>query len=150
MSEVIAVPTFERLFREAASLDIDKSDIRRLGDFLNDVLFRMVARAEGIAKANGRDIIEPWDLPIGAGLQERMHEFRKMDVAVDLRPILDGLAARPPMDLDLSEQTQGALPELFGGMIVALARTMKEIDPEVELPSSEHWERSGRVFALLL
>lgn len=150
MSDVIAVSRFERLFRTAASLDIDKSDIRRVGDFINDVLYRMVARAEGIAKANNRDTIAPWDLPIGAGLQERMHEFRTMDEEIEIRPILDQLAARPPMDLDLSEDTAARLPEVFGGLIVALGRIMKEIDPDMNTPMTEHWERSERVFALLL
>jgi len=33
---------------------------------------------------------------------------------------------------------------------VALARTFKIIDPALKNPQSEHWERSQRIFDLLL
>jgi hypothetical protein len=150
MSDVIGVPKFERLFRKAAQLDVDKNDIRRVGDFLNDELFRLVVRGEANAKANGRDVIEPWDLPVTAGLQERTQEFRRLDEDVDVQPILDDLGARPPLDLALSEETEARLPELLGGLLVALARTMTETDPDVKNPATEHWERAQRLFALLL
>jgi hypothetical protein len=39
---------------------------------------------------------------------------------------------------------------LAGGISVALARTFKIIDPALKNPQSEHWERSQRIFDLLL
>jgi hypothetical protein len=39
--------------------------------------------------------------------------------------------------------------EIAGG-IVALARTFKIIDPKLKNPQTEHWERSQRLFDLLL
>ncbi len=65
----MAVKQFERLFREAASLDIDKSDIKRLEDFINARLHDLLLLGEIAAKANGRDVIEVHDLPITKGLQ---------------------------------------------------------------------------------
>ena len=76
---VMSVPKFERLFRVAAGLDVDKADLKRYGDFVNRKIHDLLIRAQAAAKANGRDIIAPLDLPITRGLQESIHEFRKLD-----------------------------------------------------------------------
>ena len=34
MAKIIGVSKFERLFREAAGLDVDKNDLARLNDFV--------------------------------------------------------------------------------------------------------------------
>ena len=82
--------------------------------------------------------------------QECIHAFRQMDEAVELEPILDYLTARPPLDLAYSEATEARLPEVVGGLSVALARSFKIIDPELKNPQSQHWERSFAIFDLLL
>ena len=47
MPHVMSVPKFEHFFRAAASLDIDKADIARFDDFIEEVrLLRDVPRAE--------------------------------------------------------------------------------------------------------
>ena len=40
--------------------------------------------------------------------------------------------------------------EIAGGISVALSRTFKIIDPKLKNPRTEHWERSQRLFDLLL
>jgi len=55
---VMGVKQFEKLFREAASLDIDKSDIKRLDDFVNERLHDLLLLAQSKAKANGRPVID--------------------------------------------------------------------------------------------
>jgi hypothetical protein len=117
---------------------------------VNEKIYDLLVRGQAAAKANGRDIIEPFDPPITKGLQERIHEFRNIDEQIELKPILDHLAARPPLDLAYSEEIEVRLPEIAGGISVALARTFKIIDPELKNPQSEHWERSQRIFDLLL
>src|ERR1700738_907590 len=84
------------------------------------------------------------------GWQERIHEFGNIDEQIEQKPIIDYLAALPPLDLAYSEETEARLPELAGGISVALARTFKIIDPALKNPQSEHWERSQRIFDLLL
>jgi hypothetical protein len=148
--EVMAITKFERFFRLAADLDIDKSDLKRYNTFVNDKIYDLLLRAQAAAKANGRDIIEPHDLPITKGLQERIREFRTIDEQIELRPILDHLAARPPLDLSYSEETEARLPAIAGGMSVALARTFKIIDPDLPNPQTKHWETVLRIFDLLL
>nr|WP_200474940.1 DUF1931 family protein [Azospirillum argentinense] len=51
-------------------------------------------RDQATVEANGCDIIEPFDLPIIKGLQERIHDFERSDEEIQLRSILDGLTAR--------------------------------------------------------
>ena len=146
----IAISKFERFFREAASLDVDKDDVKRYSDFVYQKLYDLLLMAQATAKANVRDVIAPWDLPITKGLQESTHQFRRLDQDVELQPILRELAARPPLDLELGEETEQRLPELIGGMSLALAHTFKIIDPDVVNPRTEHWERAFHIFNRLL
>ncbi len=147
---VMAVTRFERFFREAAELDVDKQDLKRYNDFVNNKIYDLLIRGEANAKANDRDIIEPQDLPITKGLQESMHAFRKMDAEIQLQSILDDMVARPPLDLAMSVDTEAKLADVAGGLSIALARSFRLIDPRVKNPASEEWERSFRIFNLLL
>jgi len=70
--------------------------------------------------------------PITKGLQERIHEFGNIDEPIELKPIIDHLAALPSLDLAYSEETEARIPELAGGISVALARTFKIIDPALK------------------
>ena len=148
---LMAVKEFERLFRRAAGLDVDKDDLRRLGEFLRDRLYDMLVVAEAHAKANGRDVIEPQDLPVTKGLQEALHEFRAdTEAERKLEDVLEALAGRPRLDLDYSEETDRLLPELAGALTITLARLFRVIEPEVKNPQTRHWERAEQAFRLLL
>jgi hypothetical protein len=149
---VMAVDRFERFFRVVASLDVDKDDLRRYNEFVIHKLADLLIRGEAIAKANQRDVIQPQDLPVTKGLQERILEFKKTDEreAIHLRPILDRLAEWRPIELTLDVETERQLPDIAGGLSVALARAFKVIDPGVKNPQSEQWERAFRIFDLLL
>jgi hypothetical protein len=147
---VMAVPRFERFFRDTAGLDIDKNDIKRYSDFVNQQIYDLLVRGQAVAKANIRDVVEAFDLPITAGLQENIHQFRNIDEQVDLRPILAELTTRRPLDLTLTDEAEAQLSEIAGGISVALARTFKQIDPQLKNPQTEHWERAFRIFDQLL
>jgi hypothetical protein len=73
-----------------------------------------------------------------------------MDEEIELQPILDHLTRRPPLDMAYDVEIEARLPEVAGGLSVALARSFKIIDPHLRNPQSEHWQRSLRVFDLLL
>jgi hypothetical protein len=147
---VLAIERFERFFRAAASLDVDKSDLKRYGDFVDKKVYDLLLIAQATAKANGRDVVAPQDMPVTKGLQERIHEFRRLDEEIELRPILDALTARPPLDLALGDDTERRLPDIVGGLSVALARTFKIMDPELKNPQTAHWERALQTFNRLL
>jgi hypothetical protein len=147
---VVGVAKFERFFRLAADLDVDKSDLKRYGDFVNRKIYDLILIGQDTAKWNGRDVIAASDLPITKGLQESIHDFKEIDEEIGLRPILDDLAARPPLDMALAEEAQERLPLIAGGLSVALARSFEIIDTDVKNPQTEHWERAFRLFDLLL
>jgi hypothetical protein len=149
-THVMSVARFERFFRIVASLDVDKQDLKRYSDFVNQKLYDLLLRSQAAAKANGRVLLEPFDLPITKGLQECIHEFERLDEEIELRPILDRLATRPPLDLAYGEDIEARLPDIVGGLSVALAHTFNIIDPGLKNPSSEHWRKCFRIFDLLL
>ena len=101
-----SIPKFERFFRLATGLDIDKEDLKRFEDFINRKIRDLVVRAEAFAKANTRDIIMPYDLPITRGLQDRMHEFRTIDAELGLEIELDRLVKQPPTDFAYFQDTE--------------------------------------------
>ncbi|BCX88359.1 hypothetical protein MIN45_P0728 [Methylomarinovum tepidoasis] len=147
---IMGISQFERFFREAASLDVDKDDLKRLSDFIDQKLHDLLLMGVATAKANGRDVILVHDLPITKGLQESIHQFRKMDLALELQPILDQLAKLPPLELAYGEDVETRLPEIVGGLTYAMAKTFKIIDPALKNPQTEHWNRVADIFSLLL
>jgi len=149
----MAVPgtaTFERLFREIASLDVDKSDLKRYQDFVRDKVADLLVIGEAHAKADQRDVVELRDLPITKGLQETIHDFREVSLAADTVRLLRDIVTVPQMDLSIADETDAALPELAGALTLALGRTFRILDPTLENPATDAWERAFRVFDLLL
>jgi hypothetical protein len=141
---------FERFFRAAGGVSVDRDDVKRYLDFVNDALYDLLLIGQATAKANARDIIEPGDLPVTKGLQESMHAFQRLEEEIELMPVLESLAARPPLDYALSDATQARLPVLFGGISMALARTFKLVDPDIKAVHSAEWERAFSLFRLLV
>ena len=88
---VMGFTKFERFFRAAGGVDVDRDDIKRYLDFVNDALYDLLLIGQATAKANVRDVILPWDLPVTKGLQESIYEFRNIDEQIELKPILDHL-----------------------------------------------------------
>ena len=151
MGELMHIAKFERFFRRAARLDIDKEDLRRYDDFMHQKAYDLLLRGEANAKANGRDVIQPSDLPITKGLQESIHAYRRIDdERLDLASILGQLTKLPPLDLAYSEETAAKLPEIVGGLSYALARCFKILYPHLKNPQTQHWGRAYQLFNLLL
>jgi hypothetical protein len=147
---VMNVSRFERFFRVAGGLDVDKGDLKRYSDFVHQKVYDLLLMSQAAAKFNLRDVIEFWDLPITKGLQENIHAFERLDEQVELEPILEGLAQLPQLDLEYGEGIRSRLPLLYGGLSVALARSFKIVDPHLKNPQTPHWETSFRLFDLLL
>lgn len=147
---VMGFKKFERLFRAAAEIRVDRDDIKGYLDFVEEVIYDLLITAQATAKANSRDVIAPSDLPVTKGLQERVHEFQRIEEDIELRPLLEQLAARPPLDVDLSEEAEARLPLLYGGITVALAKILKIVDAELTAVHRREWERAFRLFRLLI
>jgi len=141
---------FERFFREAAGVSVDRNDVERYLDFVNDAIYDMLLLAQATAKANVRDVILPWDLPIAAGLQERIHRFAKLDEDIELKPILEEVAARPPLEPAFADDTVARLPALFGAISLALAEIFKILDSDLKEVHTSEWERAFRIVKVLI
>ncbi len=61
-----------------------------------------------------------------------------------------GCRRRPPLNAVLSEEAQERLPAIFGGVSVALAKTLTILDPSARrIPLAER-DRAFRIFDLLI
>lgn len=147
---LMAVSRFERFFREAGDVRVDKDDLKRYIDFVNRVVFDLLIMAQATCRANGRGMMEPHDLPITKGLQESIHAFRSIGEETGLEPVLGQLTVHPQLDVEIGDEVKGRLPEIAGGISVALARTFKIVDPKVTNPGRVEWERAVRIFELLV
>jgi Domain of unknown function (DUF1931) len=149
MTHPSGIPVFERFFRSIGSIKIDKNDVRRFREFVDGQVDNIAIAGRDSARWNGRDVVVPQDLPITAGVQERMREFDKLEEAAEIRELLRQQLRRPPATVTFAEDTEQLLPELFGGLAVALARSFRVIDPTVSHPSTEHWNRVFTLFRLV-
>ena len=86
---VMGFTKFERFFRAAGGVSVDRDDIKRYLDFVNDAIYDLLLIGQATAKANARDIIEPWDLPVTKGLQESTHAFRRVEEEIELGAVLE-------------------------------------------------------------
>jgi hypothetical protein len=84
------------------------------------------------------------------GVLEHLKDFRRYEETIDLKPILDHLAAYPPLERPLSLEVEAMLPELVGTLAMLGGLAMKIIDPEVKNPGSDMWEQVLRLMELML
>ncbi len=131
-------------------LEVDKADVQRLRSFIYQKVYDLLLAASVLAQANGRQLFEPYDLPITKGLQVLITEFKTMDVQINLGPLLEKLSKLPPLDLGASAPTEALLPEVIGALTLGLARAFKIIDPNMEKPSEADWQKVEQIFDLLL
>lgn len=150
MADLMGVSKFELLFRRAANLDIDKSDLKRLNDFIAQEVYDLLLIGKKTAQANNRDIILVHDLPITRGLEESIADFNSLDTFLELSPILEQLAILPNLEMEYTVEVEERLPEIVGALVVSLAKTFKQLDPEMENPQADDWERAFNIFSLLL
>ena len=50
----MGIPEFERFFRAAAGLDVDKSDLKRYSDFVHDEIYDLLIIGQATAKVSFR------------------------------------------------------------------------------------------------
>ncbi len=147
---LIGVSKFEAFFRKAGSLDIDKSDVRRIYDFTNEVIYRLLTVGMKNASLNNRDVLWYTDLPITEGLEAQIQEFRELDEELDLDGILEAITKMPPLKLAIGEDIEQELPNIAGGLLMALIKTFKTMEPHLKNPQTTHWEKAKAIFETLL
>lgn len=107
---VQGIHQIEHFFLVAAGLEIDKEDIRRYYDFIDQKMKDLLLIAAQTAKANDHITIESRDVPTTKGLQESIHEFASLDVDVGLKRILQDSVPEPPTDRPYSDEAEARLP----------------------------------------
>ncbi len=147
---VIGISKFESFFRKAGSLDIDKSDVKRIYDFTNEAIYRLLVVGMKNASLNGRDVLWYTDLPITEGLEKQIQEFRELNEELDLTGILEAITHMPPLKYEIGEDIEEELPNIAGGILVALIKTFKTLEPKLKNPQTSHWERAKAIFETLL
>jgi hypothetical protein len=147
---VNGISEVSRFFRAAGDVDVDKDDVKRYREFVDEKVDDVAIAGRDSARWNGHDVIAPQDLPITLGLRDQMRAFSSLYEADDLRRLLRESLRRPPGDVTFGEETEDVLIEVFGGISLALARSFGVIDPQVRNPSTAHWERAFDLFRLLL
>src|SRR5258706_5094107 len=133
---VQGIHQIEHFFRAAASLEIDKEDIRRYYDFVDKKIVDLLLVAQHTAKANGRVAVEIRDLPIAKGLQESIQAFRVLDTDVGLERILESAIPEPRSDLPFSPEVERRLPEIAGGVSFVVVGALIVIGSPTQHPAS--------------
>jgi uncharacterized protein DUF1931 len=112
---VMNVAKFEKFFRLAGGLDVDKGDLKKYNDFLDRKMYDLVKSGETHAMANGHGEMWPSDLPITKGLEEDIREFETLEEGMGLEPTFEKLVKEPLLDVGYSKETQAQLPRIAGG-----------------------------------
>jgi hypothetical protein len=147
---VMGYNRMKELLRRSAGIDIDKSDMKRLTDLIGIKLNDLLVIGVRNASYNNRDVVMEPDLPLTKGLLEHMQAFRRLDEQIELKPILDQLAAYPPLERSLSADVEALLPEIAGTLVMLAGLTIKAIDPEVKNPDAALWEKVVTIMNVLL
>ncbi len=147
---IVGFGQLESLFRKAAGLDLDKNKAKEITDIVEKKLYDLLLIGERNASYNGRDVIWECDVPLTKGFLESIHKFRALEQEIDIEPILEFLASKPPLKYPLEAELEKKLPEIVGTLLYILARIIKETDEGCRQPSSEDIARAGRILDLTM
>src|SRR4051812_3032019 len=75
MTRVTGVAKSERFLRAAAGIDVDKDDVERCNDFINQNVYDQLLIGQANARANEHDMVQPHDLPITKACRRRSTNF---------------------------------------------------------------------------
>jgi hypothetical protein len=140
----------KEFLRRSASVDIDKSDMKRLSDLIGGKLYDLLVIGVRNASYNDRDVIMEPDLPLTKAFLERMQDFRRYDEQIGLKEIFEQLAGYPPLERALSADLEAMLPAIVGTLAMLAGETMKVIDPDVKNPDNAMWDRVFTLMDVLL
>jgi hypothetical protein len=140
----------KEFLRRSASVDIDKSDMKRLSDLIGGKLYDLLVIGVRNASYNDRDVIMEPDLPLTKAFLERMQDFRRYDEQIGLKEIFEQLAGYPPLERALSADVEAMLPAIAGTLAMLAGETMKVIDPDVKNPDDAMWDRVFTLMDVLL
>jgi len=128
---VVGAVKLEKIFRKAASLDIDHSKAKNITDIAEQKLYDLLLVAERNANLNGREVIWEADVPLTKGFLESMQLFKKIEEEIEAQDVLNFLATMPPLKYPLEVELEKKLPEIVGTILLILAKLIKEVSNDV-------------------
>ena len=150
MSVVFGANRLEELVRRVSEVELDKSDLERLSDFVGEKLYDLLLVGVQHASYNDRDLIMEPDLPLTRGLRESMQDFELYEEGGDIEPMLEQLATYPQLEREPSQEVIDLLPEIAGTLIMVTTQLMTVVDPGISNPDSETWDRVRDTMDLLI
>ncbi len=124
---VVGFHRLEELFRKGAGLDIKKGHVKDITDIVEQKLYDLLLMGQVTASYNGRDIIYKYDVPITKGLEETIDEFKKLEQEIRVEDIVEALTHYPSL-VEMEIELEKELPNITGGLLLALAKVMKAIE----------------------
>jgi hypothetical protein len=140
----------EELVYRVSELDLDKNDLERLTELVDDILYDMLLTGVRHASYNNRDFIQEPDLPLTEGLRESMQDFEMYEEELEIEAILEQLTTYPQLEREPSQEVLDLLPELTGTLIMVTTRLMTIVDPGISNPDEETWDRVTETMNLLI
>lgn len=140
----------EQLFKKAAGLQLAKNKVAAIEEKVDQKLYDLLVRAEENAGYNNRDVVWFSDLPLTKAMNASMQRFVALEEALELQPILDNLAVRPPLKYELEVELEKRLPEIVGTLIYILAHIVKAFSSNDKTVSEEALHRAFSVLDLTI
>jgi hypothetical protein len=147
---VFGAKRLEDLVWRASEIDLDKSDLKRLSDLVEDKLNDLLIIGVRHAGYNNRDLILEGDLPLTKGLRESMRGFRLYDEELEIEPVLEDVVTYPMLEREPSQEVVELLPEVLGGLIIVVTQLMKVMNPDVSNPTAQMWDQVERALDITL
>ncbi|WP_457548658.1 DUF1931 family protein [Archaeoglobus sp.] len=144
---IIPYPQLKKILEETCELDLYKVEAGRMMDIVEKKLADLFEVAYNKAKAEGREMIMPRDLPLTKGFLNSMELFRKAIERqnVDVEPIKKFVLRELPVDAPLQDELIDELPIITGTLFVLIGRVIKALHPDVERVKDEHIDEAKRV-----
>ena len=124
---VVGFTKLQAIFRKGASLDIAKGHAKDITDIVDKKVYDLLVAGERNAKYNDRDVIWYSDLPLTNGLEKTIDEFKKLEEELDAKDVVETMA-HYPATIALEAELEKRLPEIAGGLLLSVAKTMRVID----------------------
>ncbi len=147
---VVGVHKIEKLFKEVASLRLDKSKVKEISDIVDDKLYDLLVVAQENTKYNNRDVIWFSDVPLTKAFKESILKFEELEEELELEQILEHLAGLPALRYDLEVELEQKLPLIAGTLLYILALVAKEFSPKDKSLSSEDLKKVTDILNLMI
>ncbi len=124
---VVGFTKLQEIFRKGAGLDIHKGHAKDITDIVDQKVYDLLVAGERNAKYNSRDVIWVSDVPLTNGMEKTIDEFKKLEEAIEVKDVVEMLT-HYPATIALEVELEKRLPEIFGGVLLGMAKIMKAVD----------------------